>query len=177
MAKFDAATAVELLEYDFTKYGGSKGEVQEPTTGQVSYFFAEMRKVMQEVRAQGSNKIDEITEEMSEEEIAEKMDAIEEASAGAQHFQQRTIELLAELCGAKWEPADTEEADGPTEPVLVLVGGAPSYDDLTTLPYRVLQAFSKWLVEAIRPKETTQDTRPSPQDRKRRTTSRRATSN
>lgn len=170
MAKFDAATAVELLEYDFSKYGGTKGEVQEPTTGKVSDFFNNMRAVIQEVRAlQGSaGDLQSPAEDMSEEEIAQRMAAIEEASEGAQHFQQRTIELLAELCGAEWEDRGEDER--------VLVGGAPSLDDLSRLPYRVLQAFSRWIVESIRPKETTPDTRPSPQDRKRKSTSRAGTS-
>lgn len=170
MAKFDAATAVELLEYDFTKFGGTKGEVQEPTTGQVNAFFAEMRLVIQEVRAmQGkTGDMGGSTDGMSEEEIADRMAAIEEASEGAQHYQTRTVELIAQLCGAEWQDQG--------EDARVLVGGAPSFDDVSRLPYRILQAFSKWMVESIRPKEETPATRPLPQDRKRKSSSRAGTS-
>lgn len=170
MAKFDSATAVELLEFDFSKHGGSKGEVQEPTTGQVNRFFGEMRQVIHEVRGMQGKTADLGTsmEDLTEEEIAERMAAIEEATEGAEHYQQRTVELLAQLCGAEWTD-DGEDAR-------VLVGGSPSYEDLSKLPYRVLQAFSRWMVESIRPKETTQGTRPLPQDRKRPRSSRGATS-
>jgi hypothetical protein len=39
MGKFDAASAVDPLEYDFTKYGGSSGTIPEPTTKQVESFM------------------------------------------------------------------------------------------------------------------------------------------
>jgi len=39
MAKFDASTAVEALEWDFTAYGGGSGTIPEPSEDVIEAFF------------------------------------------------------------------------------------------------------------------------------------------
>jgi hypothetical protein len=151
MAKFNAATAVEKLEYDFTHYNGGKGGINEPTTGRVNSFFANSKALIKEVReikgmAEQLEGVD--IDSLSDEDSAKVLNQIDEASAGAELFQQRTVENLALLCGAEWV-----EGDEKTPPELV--GGAPSFDELSRLPYRVLQAFSEWLIQQIQPKRRT----------------------
>ena len=46
MAKFDAAQAVEALEYDFTKYGGTAGVIPEPTDTLLNGFFQAQRDTL-----------------------------------------------------------------------------------------------------------------------------------
>jgi mRNA-degrading endonuclease YafQ of YafQ-DinJ toxin-antitoxin module len=46
MAGFDAATAVEPMDYDFTAFGGSKGIVPEPSTKDMKDFQRDFTKVM-----------------------------------------------------------------------------------------------------------------------------------
>lgn len=150
MAKFDAGTAVESLEYDFTKFGGGSGEITEPSTAAVNIFFKNMRSLMGEVKglqaeAEALSKV----EDMSDEEMLKQVDKMEEATEGASKYQTRTMEMIAELCGAKWEPEDAKPEDK------VLVGGSPSFEDLQKLPFRHLQAFNKWLIEQIQPKRAT----------------------
>jgi hypothetical protein len=152
MAKFDAGKAVEKLEYDFTAYDGGKGPIKEPTTGRVNSFFANSKALIHEVRqikgmAEQLEGVD--IESLSDEDSAKVLGQIDEASAGAEIFQRRTVENLALLCGAEW----VEGAEPDDEPELV--GGAPSFDDLGLLPYRVLQAFSEWLIQQIQPKKKT----------------------
>lgn len=44
MTKFDAATAVEPLEYNFAPYHDAKGTVPEPTDDQVAAFYGDLGK-------------------------------------------------------------------------------------------------------------------------------------
>ena len=169
MGKFDAATVVEDLEYDFTKYGGGKGVIPEPSTGAVNHFFQGMKNTLKEVRnlSKGVDEVD--LEDLSEEELSEQLSKIDQADEGASKYQTATIEYLAELCGGQREYV--ENPDNPdADKIERVVGGTPSVEDLQTLPYRVLQAFSEWLVGEITPKRKTRDTRPTPQDRRRRST-------
>lgn len=158
MARFDAGQAVESLEYDFTAYGGNAGAIKEPSTGQVNAFFNGMKTLFKEVRQiQNSlNLSDTEMDKMSEEEISEAMAKIDEAESGASEYQTRSLELLAELCGAKWEDVTDDEGAVVDKR---LVGGAPTLDELNDLPYRVLTAFSQWLIKEIQPKKTTPVTR------------------
>lgn len=146
MAKFDAGTAVERLEYDFTTYGGSEGFISEPSTGRVNDFMASMRGMMKNIKSlQSSAKKFENVEEMDDEALADSLGDIDEASDAASEFQNRSIEFLAILCGAE----RIVHEDGS----VTIEGGEPSYDDLQRLPHRVLQAFTQWLMQEIRPKK------------------------
>lgn len=161
MAKFVPSQHVDRLEYDFTDYGGTEGVIPEPSTGKVNTFFTSMKAMMKEVGelqklAQGLDIEEEM--DLTDEETIAKMTQVEEATEGASKFQLLTIENLAILCGA-----ERDEETG------VVTGGSPSVEEFQKLPYRVLQAFSQWLMGEIRPKATTRDSRPSPQDRQRRT--------
>lgn len=162
MAKFNAATAVESLDWDFTAFGGGEGTIAEPTTGAVNKFTSNVKGMLKEVKAlqKSAKDLEGLAdiEEMDEAELAEKMGKIDEASEGAETFQRMTLEHLAELCGAKRETYPTQEGDG--DPGYRFVGGSPSLEQLETLPYRHLQAFSQWLMGEIRPKKTTPGTGP-----------------
>lgn len=151
MAKFKASEAVEALDYDFEDIGnGAKGTITEPSTGLVNGFMKNQKQMMRDVQAlQKQVKGLEDTEvdegedvpEMTDEELAEKMAKMDEVEEGADLFQKRSMENIAILCGAQWD----EQSES-------LVGGAPTLEDLQSLPYRHLQAFMKWLMEEIRPK-------------------------
>lgn len=153
MAKFDARTAVEALEFDFEAYGGSKGPINEPSTGRVNEFFANMKSLMKEASALQATAKDlqvEETDDLDDEQLAAKMEGIGEAEGQAIGFQSKSIEYLALLCGAQYE--DIRDGDGNIIETRI-VGGAPSVEDLNCLPFRVLQAFTQWLMGEIRPKK------------------------
>lgn len=145
MAKFDAATAVEDLEYDFTKYGGGAGVIPEPSTGAVNQFFAQMRILLNEAKGLMPNA--EQNEEMSPEEMAETLEGMDDTMAKAAEFQGRSAAAISALCS-----------------------GEPSTEDLEKLPLRVSREFTKWLVRQINPKAeegpNNVQVLPAPQDRR-----------
>jgi hypothetical protein len=157
MAKFVPSQHVETLEYDFTQYGGSEGVIPEPTTGKVNGFFKATKDMVKEVNALRGVIEDVEVENMSDEDMIARMAKIDEAEEASSEFQKRTIENLAILCGAERQyNADHEERGLPEYNV---VGGSPSFQDFEKLPFRVLQAFSQWLMNEIRPKRTTPGTK------------------
>lgn len=132
MAKFDAGLSVESLDYDFTAFGGKEGTIQEPSTAKVNTFFNRMKELMREVSAMQSKFQDLEDDDLDGEALADKIGQVEEATAGAEEYQSKSIQYLAELCG-----------------------NSPSVEELEMLPYRVLTAFTQWLVGEIRPKKDT----------------------
>lgn len=161
MAKFDAGTAVETLDYDFTAFGGGRGTVPEPSTKKVNQYFNEIKAVAKDVKAlQAQAKSVENIEEFSDEAAMEVLDSVDmdELQEQATDFQARMVEALAVLCGGEW--VDNEpDAEGKSGGKRHVEGGSPSLEDLEGLPYRVLQAFNQWLMEQIRPKRTTPATK------------------
>lgn len=161
MAKFVPSEQIELLEFDFTEYGGGSGVIHEPSTGDVNRFFKAMKGLLKDVKklqvsAKSLDNVDSI-EEMSDDELAESLGQVDEVESQTAGFQAKTLENLAQLCGARWELVESP-IEG-EDKIQVLIGGSPSYDDLERLPYRVLQAFSSWLMAAIQPKKTTPGSR------------------
>lgn len=151
MGKFDAATAVEALEYDFTAYGGSKGQIQEPSTGAVNAFFNNMKAMFKEVKGlQALANVD--VEELDEGQMGDLVGKMEDVGDISSKFQEHSTGALAELCGATWVP--DEDAEDPKEQGHY-EGGSPTHEDLKKLPFRVNQAFTQWLMAEIRPKKTT----------------------
>jgi hypothetical protein len=136
MGSFDAATAVEQLDYDFTKYGGGKGDIPEPTTGQLASYFNEIRDIAgraRELQAAAKKmseaQADDTTEDsVSDDEAQEIIAAMDKFSL--EEFQHEMSSAVARLCS-----------------------DSPSEEQLAKLPYRVLQAFIKWISGEFRPEK------------------------
>lgn len=132
MGKFDAATAVDLLEYDFSKYEAGAGEIPEPTTGQMESYFNEIRDIaksaraMQEAARKMQKRDQDGDDSVSDEEAQEIIAAMDEFSL--QQFQADMAAAVARLCS-----------------------DSPSTDQMLKLPHRVLQAFIKWISGEFRP--------------------------
>jgi hypothetical protein len=143
---FKAKEAVEALDFDFEGIGtGAKGTIAEPSTGLVNGYMKNMKDLMREAnnmrrRAEGLS--EESDEEISDEDLEKRMAEMDELEAEAIDFQQRSTEHLAVLCGAQYD----EESQ-------TFSGGSPTLEDLQSLPYRHLQAFTQWLTGEIRPKK------------------------
>jgi hypothetical protein len=157
MAKFDAGSAVETLDYDFTAYGGGEGVIPEPSTKKVNQYFNEIKAIAKDVKSlQAQAKSVENIEEFSDEDAMEALDSVDMDALQDQatDFQMRMVEALVVLCGGEW--VDNEpDSEGKSDGLKHVEGGSPSLEDLENLPYRVLQAFNQWLMEQIRPKRTT----------------------
>lgn len=123
MSKFDAGTAVDRMEYDFTAYGGGSGVIPEPSTGQVNQFFKTIRKIVNEANA--SLKVDDPSE-MSNEETAAAIASMSDEIV--EQFSDQMVQAISDLAQ-----------------------GTPSADDIRRLPYRVLGAFTSWIAGELRP--------------------------
>ncbi|AYD86769.1 hypothetical protein SEA_MICRODON_22 [Streptomyces phage Microdon] len=129
MSGFDAGTAVEPMDYDFTTVPGGvgKGTVPEPSTKEMQVFQREFAKVMR--KGQKLEVSDEDAMKMSEKEF-------DKLQADAQAIGEELDELIGTLCK-----------------------GSPSTEEVATLPFRVKTAFSKWLMEQFAPEGGTSGTR------------------
>lgn len=131
MPSFQAAGAVEPLEYDFTQYvPDAKGVIPEPTTGQIQDYFnsaREMAKEVQGIRAQADRvqAADGDADAFSEEEIAEIVDQMENLDIG--EYTGKVVTMVAALCSDQ-----------------------PNADQINALPFRVRQAFVKWVSAQFR---------------------------
>lgn len=89
MAGFDAGTAVDPLDFDFTAYGGPKGTIPEPTEKALEGFIKETRKIASEF---GSSKD---RESLTPEEMVEEMDRL---SSSMPEATSRLADAAAALC-------------------------------------------------------------------------------
>lgn len=121
MSGFDAGTAVEPMDYDFTTVDGGKGKgvVPEPSTSEMKGFQKEFAQIMRE-----GQKL-----EVSDEEALKMTD--KEFAA----FQKKTDDLGDRLDSA----------------IARLCKDSPSVEEVSTLPFRVKTAFSQWLMNQFAP--------------------------
>lgn len=129
MPKFDAGSAVEPLEYDFSAYDGPVGITPEPSDHSFQKFAAKQSRLMIDA--------DKIEKDMTK---AEKDDALDEKALDG--FQERSQKLsdqmsviIAELCQDK-----------------------PSKADVDLLPYRVKMAYTTHLMKQFSPEGGTSGT-------------------
>lgn len=124
MAKFNAGTAVEAMEYDFTDYGGSSGQIPEPTSKHVDVFFDRIKSLAQEVKRLQTGKQD--SSPISEVEAGDMLAAMDDLNLA--EYEEALADAIADLCQ-----------------------GTPSGDEISKLPFRVRAAFMQWLIGELRP--------------------------
>lgn len=141
---FNAAEVLEPLDYDFTSFNGPdgkplpKGTVPEPSSGAVKAYFRAMKDLAKEARRfkDIEKKLGNI-DEISDEELAERMATVDEAEEGADELQRNQKVALAGLCSDN-----------------------PSLEVLEALPFRIFMAFNKWLIGEINPKTAAPGSKP-----------------
>lgn len=130
MAGFNAATAVEPLNYDFSAFEGPVGVVPEPSTKQVNAYFDEVKALAKEVQASraaadaAAKSVEE--DEMTEAKAQEVLATVQEGDING--YDTRMSELTADLCS-----------------------GSPTLKQIDALPFRVRFAFMQWVVQSLRP--------------------------
>ena len=135
MATFNAGTAVEELDYDFTKYSvDCRGPIPEPTSKQMQTYFKAIRAIAVSVQKLKSDALAAQAGEMSDEKVAEVLATMEDLDI--ETFQDSMKDAITALCS-----------------------GSPSRVDLDTLPFRVLQAFMQWVSGEFRPEGEAATTR------------------
>lgn len=129
MSKFDAATAVEAMEFDFTAFGGGSGVITEPSQGALETFFKDMSNLQKQfapvfAQAQTLSKSD-MTDD-------EKSAAIE------------GLNLDGQLTAMNVAIGDAIER---------LTDGSVKSVDIANLPFRIQQAFVDWISSELRPEK------------------------
>lgn len=121
MAGFDAGTAVEPMDWDFTTVPGGKGKgtVPEPSTDEMKIFQREFAQIMRD---------------------GQKLEVDDDAAMKMTDAEFKKFQADADKIGERLDIAISK-----------LCKDSPSRDEVATLPFRVKTAFSKWLMEQFSP--------------------------
>lgn len=120
MSKF-GSDAVEDLEYDFSKWGGTKGTIPEPSQKAMKKYQGILSRIQIDISKAMRALQDAREEDVDEDMVAGLEKAVEDADT-------RLSEALAKLCQ-----------------------DSPSFDDLAVLPFRVKQGFVGWIMKELSP--------------------------
>jgi hypothetical protein len=142
---FDAGTAVEPLDWDFTKFDLGRGTIPEPSEREMTVFTKRFQKLMTAIINEGRKRLkerEEVKDDVPELTLMEALAALEDPDLDAE-----TIEAVSsKMCGI----------------VAELSKGQPSLETLEKLPSRVRGAFFGWLLkELYSPEAVAAGTRPS----------------
>lgn len=119
MPTFNADSIGGDIDYDFTKWGGPKGTVPEPTRAAVNKMMKDVTKAFKDAGLGPETAEGEV---LSPEQVADTMNKVEDDEM----FEKLTevlLDVLAEVCG-----------------------GSPSKEALAALPYRPFQGFFGYLI-------------------------------
>ena len=135
MSKFDAATAVDPMVYDLTKYGGPQGTIPEPSQGQIETFFKNLKEVNLFVGRTVSE--------------AQKLAKQADESGDTQ--------TLEEFVDTIPEEKIKEYQDQFAGWVHDVTSGTLDVAMLQGLPARIFSAFFRWLSTELSPKDVADD--------------------
>lgn len=124
---FDAGAVVEPLDYDFTKFGGSKGTIPEPSDKAIDQLFKDIATAMRTI----VDKINPGGKDLAVEEVLLAMaDLPEAADIGYADMMHELAKAFAKLCQNQ-----------------------PPVTQMMKLPLRIRMRFFTWLVTEIRPED------------------------
>lgn len=133
MTSFNAATAVEQMEYDFTKYidgDEASGIIPEPTTDQMEAYFTSAKAIAKRVKG-----------------LQSQAKGLQDRSESGEISDEEMEQVLASMDSVSVKEVQSEMADL----ISALCSNTPSAETLLRLPYRVLQAFFGWVQGNLRP--------------------------
>lgn len=133
MPSFDASTIVEPLDYDFTRFGGRKAEIPEPSEELIVEMYSAMDHLLKEV-------------------AGSFVDLPKNPSA------QDLVNSLNQLTMSEsYKPM----LDGMTEIYARLCANSPSVEELKQLPPRIRALFFQWVAKMMRPELDAADSKPA----------------
>jgi hypothetical protein len=124
MGRADTFDAGEfgVLRYDFKKFGGVQGVINDPSDEMIEAFLTRMRELAKQYG--GDEKTPEELDAMGSDDLADYLDGQDKVNI---------VAIQKEMAGA----------------TSALCGGTPSAEDLLALPLRVRQRFQRWLSERL----------------------------
>jgi hypothetical protein len=132
VSKFDAATVLDALEYDFTRYGGSKGEIPEPSDKQLLAFMKSLAETMQQAFSR---------EAKTPEGNAVRLQVVTDQKPS------EIFNALADLTNEEM----LENQRPMMEAISKLCSGTPSVEEIFMVPFRRRMLFVAWLLKELNP--------------------------
>lgn len=130
MPGFDASTIVEPLDYDFTKFGGKKGVIPEPSEEKLVEFYSAMDGLLKSV----AGDFVQLPPNPSATELVEALNQL--------------------TMNESYKPM----LDGMTTLHAKLCADSPSEAELLMLPPRIRALFFQWIAQQLRPELGAADT-------------------
>jgi len=157
---FKADTAVEALDWDFTKYGAGSGTSPGPSTNQIERYQRRLRGLVQALQRLQLAKASAHTE-LTDEQLRAQMDEwvrmnLDEAIAAIDQEQQDALDELGAAGNQTVLDAKICELVAET------LGNCPNVEQIQALPHRVRFAFYGWVTqELLSPELEAADSKPS----------------
>lgn len=129
---FDAATIVEELDYDFTKFGGRKATIPEPDDARIIAMYSAMDSLVKDI----AGSFVQLPENPSASDLVDSLNQL----------------TMSESYGPM--------LDGMTKIYAELCSQSPSEDELKKLPPRVRALFFQWMAKQLRPELDAADSKP-----------------
>jgi hypothetical protein len=123
LPSFDAATVVEPMDYDFTKFGGRKGDIPEPNEDQVISLYSSMDELVKEL----AGEFVQLPKNPSATELVDSLNQLTMSESYKPMLDGMTV-IYARVC------SDT-----------------PSEEELRQLPPRIRALFFQWVAKQLRP--------------------------
>lgn len=148
MAAFNAETVVEPMDWDFTKYGGGKGTIPEPSDIEVERFLKKYQllvtQTLMAAQIKAADQLDGVIEQERAKRPKPDGEQAEDEPAKLLTLQE-SIEVMSRI--------DSDELLSSPEAAEALVGlfasickGSPSKDQILLLPHRIRGAFYGWVM-------------------------------
>lgn len=140
MVAFDAGSAVEPMDWDFSKFGAGSGTIPEPSDVEIERFMRKYQilttQVLRSANAKTNEQVDGLIKQWAEEEDPNNPREILTV--------EQSMELMEriDLAGSEVAP---EISEAMLELVLTITKGSPSREQILSLPNRVRGAFYGWL--------------------------------
>lgn len=134
LVTFNAGNVVEPMIFDFTKFGGRKSEIPEPSDDQLVKMYADMDEMVKEL----AGSFVDLPENPSAQDIVESLNTL----------------TLHE----SYKPM----LDGMTKIYSEVCSGCPGEDELLLLPPRIRALFFQWVSQQLRPELSAADSKNPP---------------
>lgn len=144
---FDAGTAVEALDWDFTKYNAGSGTSPEPSSKEIDRFFRKQQMLISALqRVKGAM----VKKELERNQGLSGKEALAELNRWAEMSVEDAIEILADEVEAL---IPLDELEKYTRRMAELVGelthNCPSAEQIMKVPHRIRAIYFQWLGEQL----------------------------
>lgn len=141
MAAFDAGTALDPMDWDFSKYDAGTGTVPEPSDVEIERFLKKYRVMATSVMQNAAAQLDQ----QMRDDIKKRAKVVEDQENAQVLSLDDALEVMkqVDITAADVSPAIVNAM---ADLVVTITKGSPSKEQLLKLPNRVRGAFYGWLI-------------------------------